>query len=228
MNNCRTLNFEARTASHNFEAMKRAFAGILFCSALASAGSAAPDTVALAAQQEMLENVKRLSAIVDELQTAQMALQKQFSALQSDVNKLRDEVARASNNSSAQEMIHELNKQIVKVDESRVADTKRIQEAIEKLGGAIKSIPAAPGPRVRSEIASATPANGTTKSANAEVPAVRDGYDYVVQQGDRLDKIVARYRAEKVMVTSRAVMAANPNVEWTKLQVGQHLFIPKP
>ena len=208
--------------------MKRAFAGILFCSALASAGLAAPDTVTLAAQQEMLENVKRLSAVVEELQTAQMTLQKQFGALQADVNKLRDEVARAGNNSSTQEMMHELNKQIVKVDESRVADTKRIQEAIEKLGGAIKSLPTAPAPRVRSEIASSAPATGGVKSTNPGPEAVRDGYDYVVQQGDRLDKIVARYRAEKVMVTSRAVMAANPSVEWTKLQVGQHLFIPKP
>ena len=208
--------------------MKRAFAGILFCSALASAGLAAPDTVTLAAQQEMLENVKRLSAVVEELQTAQMTLQKQFSALQADVNKLRDEVARAGNNSSTQEMMHELNKQIVKVDESRVADTKRIQEAIEKLGGAIKSLPTAPAPRVRSEIASSAPVTGGVKSTNPGPEAVRDGYDYVVQQGDRLDKIVARYRAEKVMVTSRAVMAANPSVEWTKLQVGQHLFIPKP
>jgi LysM repeat protein len=58
--------------------------------------------------------------------------------------------------------------------------------------------------------------------------AIEDGYDYVVQSGDRLDKIVARYRAEKIMVTSKAVIAANPTVEWSRLQVGQHIFIPKP
>ncbi|HWN93570.1 MAG TPA: LysM domain-containing protein, partial [Methylomirabilota bacterium] len=59
-------------------------------------------------------------------------------------------------------------------------------------------------------------------------PAVEDGFDYVIQKGDVLDKIVARYREEKIMVTRNAIMAANPTVDWTKLQIGQHIFIPKP
>jgi len=210
--------------------MKRVFAGILFGSMLASVAFAGPDTVAIAAQQEMLENYKRLSATFDELQAAQLALQKQVSALAGEVGKLRDEVSRASNNSSTQEAIRELNKQILKVDESRIADNKRIQEAIEKLGGAIKSLPTAlpPRPRADSGNSGALPNAGTGKSAGPATPAVEDGFDYVVQSGDRLDKIVTRYREEKIMVTSKMVMAANPTVEWNKLKVGQHIFIPKP
>jgi LysM repeat protein len=58
---------------------------------------------------------------------------------------------------------------------------------------------------------------------------VEDGFDYVIQKGDYLGKIVARCReVDKVMVTRDMVMAANPKVDWNKLQVGQHIFIPKP
>lgn len=210
--------------------MKRVFAGILCCSIFASGALAAPDTVAIAAQQEMLENYKRLSATFEELQAAQLALQKQVGALASEVGKLRDEVSRASNTSSTQDAIRELNKQILKVDESRVADNRRIQEAIEKLGGAIKNLPTAPAPRPRVETGNpgANPPAGAGKNPGGSGAVVEDGFDYVVQSGDRLDKIVARYREEKIMVTSKMVMAANPNVDWSRLKVGQHIVIPKP
>src|SRR6185369_13334833 len=124
--------------------MKRTLVGIFCISALAVASSPAADTVALAAQQEMQDNYKRLTATFEELQAAQMVLQKQVSALAVEVGKLRDEVAHNNNNAATQESMRELNKQILKVDESRIADNKRIQEAIEKMGGAIKNLSSAP------------------------------------------------------------------------------------
>ena len=207
--------------------MKRASAGI-FCSLLLATALRAGDTVAIAAQQEIQDNYKRLSATFDELQAAQLALQKQVSALASEVGKLRDDISRNNNNASTQEAIRELNKQILKVDESRIADNKRIQEAIEKLGGAIKSLPTAPpSRRIESSNAGTTQGTGPRSSVTGGA-AVEDGFDYVIQKDDRLDKIVARYREEKIMVTKNAIMAANPTVDWTKLKIGQHIFIPKP
>ena len=206
--------------------MKRTFAGIL-CLLLATA-SRAGDTVALAAQQEMQDNYKRLSATFDELQAAQLALQKQVSALASEIGKLRDDMSRNNNNASTKEAIGELNKQILKVDESRIADNKRIQEAIEKLGGAIKSLPTALPPR-RPENGNSGTHSGTGPRSTAPAGAAEDLYfDYVVVEHDYLGKIVARYREEKIMITRDMVMAANPKVDWNKLQVGQHIFIPKP
>ncbi len=209
--------------------MKRAFAGIL-CSLVLATALRAGDTVAVAAQQEMQDNYKRLSATFDELQAAQLALQKQVSSLASEVSKLRDDISRNNNNASTQEAIRELNRQILKVDESRIADNRRIQEAIEKLGGAIKSLPTAPPPR-RVESGNSGTHSGSGTSPKPAAPggaAVEDGFDYVIQTGDYLGKIVARYREEKIMVTRDMVMAANPKVDWNKLQVGQHIFIPKP
>src|SRR5215207_1660139 len=109
--------------------MKRVFAAVLLISVFAAVAVRAADAITLAAQQEAQDNYKRLTATFEEFQTTQLAQQKQISALASELSKLRDEVAHNNNNSATQESIRRLNEQILKVDESRVADNKRIQEA---------------------------------------------------------------------------------------------------
>lgn len=202
--------------------MKRALAGILFSCVLATASLSAADAVTLAAQQEAEERYKNLLARFEEMQAAQMALEKRISALSSDFGKLRDEVARNNNNTATQESIRKLNEQILKVDESRIADNKRVQEGLEKLGATIKTAVNRPPPRTEPVIvAPRTPVNN---SANA----VQDGFEYVIQSGDHLGLIVKRLNEEKINVTSKAIMDANPTVDWRKLKIGQKIFIPKP
>jgi predicted RNase H-like nuclease (RuvC/YqgF family) len=204
--------------------MKRALAGILFSSVLATASLSAADAVTLAAQQEAEERYKNLLARFEEMQAAQMALEKRISAMASDFGKLRDEVARNNNNTATQESIRKLNEQILKVDESRIADNKRIQEGLEKLGTTIKLAASTPRPRVEP----VTPIT-RTPPANTGTPAVQDGFEYIVQSGDNnLGVIVKRLSEEKIIVTSKAIMEANPTVDWRKLKIGQKIFIPKP
>jgi hypothetical protein len=209
--------------------MKRAFAGILCCFVFATAALCAADAVTLAAQEEIRDNYKRLSAMVDELQAAQLALQKQVGALATEVGKLRDEIAHANNNSATQESMRKLDDQIRKVDESRVSDNKRIQEALEKLGRAIREIPAAPSSRPRVVEPGPAPApSGAQTGRPGGGTAVEDGFEYAIQDGDRLDKIVTKLREQKIMVTSKMIRDANPTVDWNRLKVNQKIFIPKP
>jgi TolA-binding protein len=210
--------------------MKRAFAGLVLSSVLAAGAVRAADAVALAAQQEMLENYKRLTATMEELQTAQMAQQKQISALASDLGKLRDEVSRNNNSATVQESLRQLEKQILAVDKSRVDDNKDIQLAIERLGKAIKDMPAPPpiNPRSRTQT---EPVNGgsSTKSPANVSAGPEKGFEYTVQKGDsHLGVIVKRYRDENIPVTMQSIMKANPTVDWTRLQIGDKIFIPKP
>ena len=214
--------------------MKRVFAAVLLSSAFAAGALRAADAVTLAAQQEAQDNYKRLTATFEEFQTTPLAQQKQISALASELSKLRDEVAHNNNNSSTQEAIRRLNEQILKVDESRIADNRRIQEALERLGKAITELgKVQPPPRSRPSVgndggtSSVTGGTGS-RPATSGANAVEDGFDYVIKDGDRLDKIVARYREEKIMVTTKAIKDANPNVDWSRLKIGQHIFIPKP
>jgi TolA-binding protein len=213
--------------------MKRTLAGILLSSLFITGGALrAADAVALAAQQEAEERYKRLTATVEELQMAQTAQQKQISALASEVSKLRDEIARNNNNAATQESIRQLNEQIRKVDQSRIDDNKRVQEAFEKLGRTIKEMPAPPPSRRPSgggDPGTGSGSSGTgTRPLNNGPSAVEDGFDYVIQSGDRLDLIVKAYRDKQIMVTSKAIKDANPNVDWSRLKIGQHIFIPKP
>ena len=206
--------------------MKRAFAGILFALVFAVGVARAADAVTLAAQQEAEERYRRLAATVEEIQSAQMAQQKQISGLGSDLSRLRDEVARNNNNAANQESFRRLSEQILKVDESRIADNKRIQEALAQLGKAIRDMPAAPAPRPRDPLPVPS-ATGTTRNGPAVSSVPEEGFEYMIQSGDRLDVIVKKYRDEKIMVTTKSIMDANPTVNWSKLRIGQKIFIPK-
>ena len=65
------------------------------------------------------------------------------------------------------------------------------------------------------------PGNG-----NASAGTSRKGYEYIIQAGDTLSTIVSGYRAAGVEVTVDDVLKANPNLNATRLRVGQTLFVP--
>jgi TolA-binding protein len=206
--------------------MKRAFAGLLITFLLsARLAGQATDAVALAAQREAEENVKRLSAIIEEVQAAQVQQQKQIRGLEQEVEKLRNELARANNNAATQESLKRLNDQIVKVDERRIADNNKISEGLERLTKLMAQRPEPPSRPQHDPVPPPTNSNPPKHSASN---VTEEGYDYIVQPNDRLDLIVKAYREQKIMITSKMVMDANPNVKWEKLRVGQKLFIPKP
>lgn len=199
---------------------------ILLIAVSAARVFAQADAVALAAQREAEENLKRMSATIEVVQTSQEAQQKQVGALAAEVEKLRGEVARANNNAATMESLKKLNEQILKVDESRIADNRRIQEALEKLAKLIAERPSMPPVRpVDRPPPVVNPVGPGTRPAGA---SPEEGFDYVIQSGDRLDIIVKAYRDQHIMVTTKAIMDANPTVNWSKLRIGQKIFIPKP
>jgi LysM repeat protein len=216
--------------------MKRALAG-LFLSLIfvASIPLRAADAVALAAQQEIVESNKRLLATVEELQNTQAAQQKQISTLMAELGKLRDEISRNNNdaaNKESRESIRKLGEQIVKVDDARIADNKRFQEALERLGETFKKTittrPVRPMDLASNNTGGTTAKPATPRGTSGGGSATEEGFEYIVVSGDRPDKIAAKYQAEKINVTAASIIKANPSVDWTKLQVGQKLFIPKP
>ena len=199
----------------------------------------AADTVSIATQQEAEERMKRLTATIEEFQTGQAALQKQVNMLASDLSKLREDAARNNNNTETQESIRRLREQILKVDEARIADNKRIQEAMEKLARSIEQIakagppPSAKPPRNPPGDTGANSGNTGGSAARPANPpinpnATEEGFPYVIKSGDYLSLIVQKYRKENIMVTEKAIRDANPGVDWDRLQIGKKIFIPKP
>lgn len=209
--------------------MKRAFAGFAITALLSARLAAqATDAVALAAQREAEENVRRLTSIVEEVQTAQAQQQKLIRSLEGEIDKLRNDVAKANNNAATQESLKRLNDQILKVDERRVEDNKKLYEAIERLG---KLMAQRPEPPPRPQVDPVPPAGNNppvTPRGKSPGNVTEEGFEYVIQPGDRLDLIVKAYRDQKIMVTQKSIMEANPNIKWERLRVGQKVFIPKP
>ncbi len=209
--------------------MKRALV-LLFVSLLfATAPLRAADAVALAAQQEAAENQKRLVASIEEMNLTSAAQQKEIAMLKAELSKLRDEIAHKDNDAATKDSLRKLNDQIVKVDDARVADGKRFQDALERLGETFKkTLTARPARPVDLAANGATTKPAAARGGPAPATANEEGFEYIVVSGDRPDKIAAKYKAENINVTASGIIKANPTVDWSKLQVGQKLFIPKP
>jgi hypothetical protein len=227
------LNFYARVASHNFASMKRAFTILLIASF--AAPLLAQDAVAIAAQREQEENLKRLTATIQDVQDAQSQQKERLNALAGEVDKLRTEIAKANNNAATQEAIKKLNEEILKVDNQRVSDNKKIYEALADLRKLIVERPSAPPPPKNFTMPSPSTNPGThVGGGTSPVPArsqgnaTEEGFEYVVQSGDRLDLIVKEYQKQGIKVSMKQVMEANPTVKWDRLRIGQKIFIPKP
>jgi TolA-binding protein len=223
-----TLNFAPAALSLTLNAMKRNWLLLVFLPALlVGAGTAhhavAQNTAAQAAEREEAEDrYKRLTAQVGELVANQALVQQQISALDKGLRDLREEIVRAHNNTSTQESLRRLAEQVQKVDETRVAENRKIHETLDDLHRLLKAAAAAPPPSRPSP----TPAAATSSSQSGS--ATEEGFDYKVEKGDTLLGIVQAYRQQKIMVSAKAITDANPKVDWNRLKVGQKIFIPKP
>ena len=210
--------------------MKRALVLLFVSLIFATAPLRAADAVALAAQQEAVENQKRLIASIEEMNLTSAAQQKEINMLKAELSKLRDEIAHKDSDAATKDSLRKLNDQIVKVDDARVADGKRFQDALERLGETFKKTLSRPV----KPLSDASPSGGNTRTTplpRGGAPATsanEEGFEYIVVSGDRPDKIAAKYQAEGIKVTASGIIKANPTVDWSKLQVGQKLFIPKP
>jgi LysM repeat protein len=183
-----------------------------------------------AARQEAADNYRRINARVDDLFAAVESMQKRFNALQDDVRKLSEEVSRASDrtkDSATQETLKQLAKAIEEVDRKRVSDRDRLLDAFAGLEKNIASLgtakPNASPPKP------AKPRAHSPKNGGAAPPAIPEkGYEYTVLEGDTLSKIVAALNKQDVKVTLKQIQEANPSINWSRLQIGQKIFIPAP
>lgn len=220
----RSLNFEPAGWSLTFGDMKRYLFRLLLLSFLAGWGGLPTDvsgqsTAAILAEREAAEDrYRRLAERVDELVANQALRQQQIAALEKENRELREEINRLRNSIITSESLNRLAEQIQKVDQARVAENRKIVETIEELHRIVKAAATAP-----------PPSRGNPSRSHSSPSTVSEvGFEYVVQKGDTLSGIVQAYRLQNIKVNMKAVMDANPNVDWNRLQVGHKLFIPKP
>jgi prefoldin subunit 5 len=176
---------------------------------------------AAVAREEAESRYQRLSSRIDDLEVSFQKFQKDLDKLESEIRGLRDQVSRAADNSSgaaSQESIKRLADAIEEVDRKRVKHQENVDSALREME---KLILKGGGPGSRN-----TPRPPVTAP---EDKGTGKGYDYTVRSGDNPTKIAAVLREQKgLKITSSQIIAANPGVDWTRLRIGQKIFIPDP
>jgi LysM repeat protein len=203
------------------------FSGLLMGLFLFPASVFAQDSPAAetAAREESDANYRRMNTKIEQLEETLQAQQKKFTTLITEIHALREQVDILKNrNESAatRESIKELAEKIEEVDKKRLADSKLIAKQFESLSA--KTLKPAPAPApVPDNPKPDKPDKGT--APNATAPPEK-AYEYRIKDGDTLGKIVSGLKAENYKVTQKQIMDVNPGVNWSKLKIGQKIYIP--
>jgi hypothetical protein len=185
-----------------------------------------PTTAAAVAEQQGVdEKFKQVAADIETLRAANQLLLEKVSSLKDDLQQIRADQARLAASAVARDDLKPLAQKIDEVDKKRQEDKETISDGIKTLQARLEKFltPAAdppPKPPVR------TATSGTP-------PAASDGFSYTIKDGDRLRDIVNAYNADfksKGMktITLKQARDANPDVDWTRLKIGQKIVIPRP
>jgi Skp family chaperone for outer membrane proteins len=219
--------------------MKRAFILLVISLSLAGRSALAQDTVpaapapgpataaaAVAAQEEAEERYKRMAADLQALQLDNQSLKAKLAALEQKFDDLRQQQA-AANTSGVQEDLKRLADKIVQVDQKRQEDKLAISEEIRKAIGGLQKTLAGAGAGASARVPS------PKSPPDTEPPAAGNDVSYTIKEGDNLSVIVKAYNADYKSkgwktITLKEAMDANPNVDWTRLRIGQKINIPHP
>jgi prefoldin subunit 5 len=203
--------------------MKRQLLLGTFLAAIAITPIYAQDNPAAAAvaREEAESRYQRLSSRIDDLEVSFQKFQKDLDKLESEIRGLRDQVSRAADHSSgaaSQESIKRLADAIEEVDRKRVKHQENVDSALREME---KLILKGGGSGSGSRNPTKPPANPPEDKGSGK------GYDYTIRSGDNPTKIAAALREQKgLKITSSQIIAANPGVDWTRLKIGQKIFIP--
>lgn len=183
-----------------------------------------PATLA-AEREEMATNYKNLKAHQEQLEEALQAQQKRIATLVEEIHNLREQVdkLRAKGESTAtQDSIKQLAEKIEEVDKKRLADNELITKKLGNLGKELST-------QLTPKIATPVP---PVKNDKPQTPSVNEppekSFAYQIKDGDTLSRIVTDLRAQGWKVTQKQVMDINQSVNWSRLRVGQTIYIPQP
>lgn len=177
------------------------------------------NATAAARQEEVDERFKRLSGQLDDILKSQADQLRRLGDLEDAVKNLRDQQSRPNATYASQEDLKRLADAIKEVDSNRLKDYEKIREEIGQLGKVLAA------PSTSTAVPSRSSSHPNVDSGTKQD---ENGYWYVVKRGDFLSTIAKAFNEQGVKVTLDQIEKANPNVDSTKLRVGQKIFIPAP
>ena len=171
-----------------------------------------------AATQERLD---KLSGKIDDLTAGQDALMKQVNDLRRELQSVRELASKPPGNWASPEDLKRVAKAIEEVDRKRIADSELVQKQLEKIRQALdKRLP----PMKRTTPLPTRDNPPPEKPEKADKP--QQGVEHVVKPGETLSSIVAACREQKIKVTQKQILDANPGLKADLIIPGKKIFIP--
>lgn len=164
------------------------------------------------------ERLNKLSGKIEDIIASQEALRKQVSDLSRELENVRELASKPMGNWATQENLDRVAKNVEEVDRKRRADSELVQKQLEKL----RELLLTPLPHTKSK-----PSPPPTEDHTSDKPVKpEEGVEYVVKPGETLSAIVQALREQKIKVTQKQILDANPGLKPDLVKAGQKLFIP--
>lgn len=180
------------------------------------------------------EEFRRMAGELADLRDANLAQQKRISALQREIEQLRDAVRDSQDRTvsklgdfATREDLKKIVDQIREVDSRRESDRKLILNEFESLGKTLAQAAAKPPKRQEPE------SRPDPKPAEPEKPIEGTFLEYTIQPNESLSEILMHYNAElqkqgRPAVSIRQVQQANPRMNPNRIFAGQKIQLPVP
>ncbi len=201
---------------------------VLRCGSTAVAAPESNDAVAF--RQALEGNMKALVARVEDLEASNHSLRSRLDDMRRELQQIREETRKLGDQTPVQEQIRRLAESIKDVDAKRRADNEKVLTELGKLAKQVAETSIVPTPPLTRTV----PINAPTRIADSELKSSdratgpTRGIEYSIQSNDTLSGIVAAGRAKGLKLTQKMMMEANPDVNWSRLKIGQKIFIPLP
>lgn len=182
-------------------------------------------TISRAEDPAVEERLNKLSGQMEDLLAAVAKQDKRLSALERELESVREQAAKPSGNYASQDELRRMWEKLQEIDRNRVADSEKFVKAFEKLGRATAE--SAGSSRRPSPTPMPTPAE-TPKSGSTASGGGEKGYWHVVAAGDTISTIAQAFREQGVKVTTDQILKANSGLKPNSMQVGQKVWIPAP
>lgn len=167
------------------------------------------------------ERLNKLTGQIDDLRAGQESLRKQIDGLMREVSNLRDQASKPTATYASPDDLKRVADAVKDVDRKRMEDYDKIRTELVNLRKQLL----APLPPTHK---TTPPAPDTSNTENDKSAKPEKGFEYEVQSGDTLSRIVQAYRDKNIKVSTDEILKANPGLKPEKLRVGQKLWIPAP
>ena len=171
-----------------------------------------------AATQERLD---KLGGRIDDLIAGQEALTKRVDELRRELASVRELASKPQGNWATPEDLKRVAKGIEDVDRKRIADSELVQKQLEKIREALNK----PLPPLKQPTSTA-PKDKTPPEKLDKPSRPQEGVEHVVKAGETLSSIVAACREQKIKVTQKQILEANPGLKPDLIIPGKKIFIP--